>query len=551
MTLQPDGLTERAGTLEGAVSVLLVDDDTQWATVTARLLSSTQAAFNVELAHSLSEGRTRFDDLDPACVICDYQLGDGTGFDLLATVRETDADRPFILVTGRGDEAVASEAIGRGVTDYILKSHDNADSSLLANRVTNAIASAQTQKQLDRERRGKTAALSMLTSTTDRAALATQFCTLLVENHGYWGAWIGTVEDGTAGTIAPQAVEGCEGYLDAVTDAGVVTPDSPDPAATAVTQNAPVVVSLLQGERTTPRTVSAQYDDPTDKFTTLAHRFGFATAAAIPLRYDGVQIGVLGVYLSAKQSQRLQHEWGLLTEYTDIVAYAYRTAELKQSLLSTQPVGISVDVTDQTVPLAELTTRLRSDTTLTVLSRIERADGETLYLTALSACSADALRTAASDCETITIDNISPVDDGVRCEVYTAARTPEDVVAAHGAQVREITSTAGTVSICLSVGDHGAVSSLTDALRAEYTNLTLTTLWNGYDRQPPPARTDLLAELTDKQTNVLRHAYFAGYFAQPRDISSTSLAEQFDISRPTMTQHMRTAQRKLFKQLFE
>ncbi len=548
MTIQPDGLTERAGTLEGTVSVLLVDDDTQWVTVTARLLSSAHTAFDVELAHSLSEGRTRFDELDPACVICDYQLGDGTGFDLLATVHETDPDRPFILVTGRGDEAVASEAIGRGVTDYILKSHDNADSSLLANRVKNAIASAQTQKQLDRERRGKTAALSMLTSTTDRAALATQFCTLLVENHGYWGAWIGTVADGT---IVPQAVEGCEGYLDAVTDAGVVTPDSPDPAATAVTQNAPVVVSLLQGEQSTSRTISAQYDDPTDEFTALAHRFGFATAGAIPLQYDGVLVGVLGVYTSAMQSQRLQHEWRLLTEYTDIVAYAYRNAELKQSLLSTQPVGISVDITDQTVPLAELTTRLRSDTTLTVLSRIERANGETLYLTALSACSADALRTAASDCETITIDNVSLVDDDVRCEIYTTARTPEDVVAAHGAQVREITSTAGTVNISLSVANHGVVSSLTDVLRAEYANLTLTTLWNGHDHQPPSTSTDLVAQLTEKQANVLRHAYFAGYFAQPRDISSTSLAERFDISRPTMTQHMRTAQQKLFKQLFE
>jgi ActR/RegA family two-component response regulator len=100
------------------VTLLLVDDDEQWARVTGRLLESAHEAFDVDLADSLSAGRSRFEATDPDCVICDYQLGDGTGLDLLETVRETDADRPFVLVTGKGDEAVASEAIGRGVTDW-------------------------------------------------------------------------------------------------------------------------------------------------------------------------------------------------------------------------------------------------------------------------------------------------------------------------------------------------------------------------------------------------------------------------------------------------
>ena len=86
------------------VSVLLVDDDDQWAQVTARLLERNEPAFDVAVAASLSDGRTQFETTDPDCLVCDYQLGDGTGLELLDSVRAVDADRPFLLLTALGDE---------------------------------------------------------------------------------------------------------------------------------------------------------------------------------------------------------------------------------------------------------------------------------------------------------------------------------------------------------------------------------------------------------------------------------------------------------------
>jgi ActR/RegA family two-component response regulator len=142
-----DPATEPAGdSLLRDVEILLVDDDEQWARVTARLLGAAEEAFDIETAHSLAAGRDRFEATDPECVICDYQLGDGTGLDLLETVRETAGRRPFILVTGRGDERVASDAIGRGVTDYIPKANDDTDGTLLANRVRNAVVSSRARR---------------------------------------------------------------------------------------------------------------------------------------------------------------------------------------------------------------------------------------------------------------------------------------------------------------------------------------------------------------------------------------------------------------------
>lgn len=536
--------------LSTSVDVLLVDDDEQWARVTARLLEATEDALAVTVANSLAEGRAQFETADPECVICDYQLGDGTGLDLLETVRESDPDRPFVLVTGRGDETVASDAIGRGVTDYIPKKQDDADSLVLANRVTNAIVSSQAQRQLDRERQGKATALDILTSTTSMADLLPEFCRVLVEDHGYAGAWIGTVKDGSDSGVAPRAVAGCEAYLDAVASSGVVKPDSADPVVTAVERDEPIVVSLTGTEKAETSSVPERYNDTVDDWQQLAQDHDVVTAAGVPIRHDGIREGVLGVYCSTHGPLLDNTQWKLLEEYARIIGYAYRTAELKRSLLSDQPVRVDIEIRDTTVPLAEFTEQLGASVSVEVLSTIEQANSTTLYLVQIPETSSETVQTAVERCESIELHAISQSGDGVRCDLHTTAQTPEDVLTAHGTRVERTVGADGTVTISVSVSDHSIVSAVTEALRNEYNNVTITTLWNQYDGQTSDPTDDPLASLTEKQRAVLSHAYFDGYFEQPRDISSTELSEKFGVSRPTMTQHMRAAQRKLFGQLF-
>jgi len=530
------------------VTVLLVDDDEQWARVTSRLLESANDAFDVELAHSLSAGRDRFDAIDPDCVISDYQLGDGTGLDFLETVRSADPDRPFVLVTGRGDEAVASEAIGRGVTDYIPKDHDDTDATLLVNRVTNAVVSARARNQLDRERRGKAATLNLLTSTTSLTDLLEQFCRVLVADHGYAGAWIGGMEDASSGGIVPNAVDGCEAYLDAVADDGAVSTDCADPAAAAVARDRPVAASASEASREqSPGDI--HHTEPTEAWTQLADQHGVVSAVGIPLMHDGVREGVLAVYQSSDDPPLDETRWQLLEEYAEIVCYACRRAEMKRSLLADEPVSVDIEISDPAAPLAALTDRLNGGS-LEVVSTIEREDSTTLYLTRIAGMEPDVVRSAADACESVEIGSCTETDDGLRCELHTSGRTPADVLAARGARIEQTMSTDGTVTLSVSVGDHSVVSSLTEALRAEYDEVSIATLWNG-PTDHSTAVEDPLEPLTDRQLDVLSHAYFDGYFEQPRGVSATELSEKFDIARVTMTQHLRAAQRKVFEGLLE
>jgi PAS domain S-box-containing protein len=76
--------------------------------------------FAVTVATGVGEGMVRLDGTVD-CVVAGYDLSDGTGLDLLRAVRERSPDLPFVLFTDAGSEAVASEAISAGVTDYVRR----------------------------------------------------------------------------------------------------------------------------------------------------------------------------------------------------------------------------------------------------------------------------------------------------------------------------------------------------------------------------------------------------------------------------------------------
>jgi two-component system, cell cycle response regulator len=62
--------------------------------------------------------------LDPTAfdmVLCDYNLPDGSGMDLLAEVQARSPHTPVIMVTGENVGTIAAEAIRRGATDYVVK----------------------------------------------------------------------------------------------------------------------------------------------------------------------------------------------------------------------------------------------------------------------------------------------------------------------------------------------------------------------------------------------------------------------------------------------
>lgn len=120
--------------------VLFVDDDVGFAELASEFLAHGDDDITVETVTDPAAGLDRLGQSPPIdCVVSDYRMPPADGISFLRDVRDRDPDVPFLLFTGRGDEAVAAEAIQAGVTDYIRKKGTAAQFAFLADRISRAV----------------------------------------------------------------------------------------------------------------------------------------------------------------------------------------------------------------------------------------------------------------------------------------------------------------------------------------------------------------------------------------------------------------------------
>lgn len=135
--------------MSNPVRILHVDDDADFLDLAREILERQVDLLTVESVTSSKAGldhlsRDQFD-----CVLSDYDMPGQNGLEFLESVRELDADLPFILFTGKGSEEIASEAISQGVTDYVQKKAGVENFALVANRVLNAVEQSRSQEDAE------------------------------------------------------------------------------------------------------------------------------------------------------------------------------------------------------------------------------------------------------------------------------------------------------------------------------------------------------------------------------------------------------------------
>lgn len=118
--------------------VALVDDDADLRTATAQLLSLD--GFEVT---PFADGRAALAAIGAdfaGIVVTDVRMPRLSGIDLLAALRDRDADLPVILMTGHGDVAMAVQALQSGAWDFLTKPFDPSALIAAANRAATARA---------------------------------------------------------------------------------------------------------------------------------------------------------------------------------------------------------------------------------------------------------------------------------------------------------------------------------------------------------------------------------------------------------------------------
>ncbi|MEM2098911.1 MAG: PAS domain S-box protein [Candidatus Bathyarchaeia archaeon] len=105
---------------DSLLRILLVDDDEAFAAVAKDILMMS-GRFTVETASSAYEALRRLAEGSFDVVVADYEVPGKDGLELLADLRRSGSDVPFILFTGKGREEVAVKALNLGADGYCSK----------------------------------------------------------------------------------------------------------------------------------------------------------------------------------------------------------------------------------------------------------------------------------------------------------------------------------------------------------------------------------------------------------------------------------------------
>ncbi|AGB15216.1 PAS domain S-box [Halovivax ruber XH-70] len=136
--------------LDEPISLSIVDDTAVASEVETALRSEADLHVSVETDPNDVLDALETDSTAVDCVVTGYDLPGTTGVELVSHVRAIDAELPVILVTDAGSEAIASEAISAGVTDYLSKQETARQPRTVVKRIRDAVDRRRAHR--DRER---------------------------------------------------------------------------------------------------------------------------------------------------------------------------------------------------------------------------------------------------------------------------------------------------------------------------------------------------------------------------------------------------------------
>jgi predicted DNA binding protein/GAF domain-containing protein len=270
---------------------------------------------------------------------------------------------------------------------------------------------------------------------------------------------------------------------------------------------------------------------------------GYSSALAVPIEDEsGVLYGVLAVY--SQMAEGFDEPYpSVLSTVTSLLSAYNRVHRVRATQTEGATLEIEFEVHDPRFRL------------LAVASRV----GSPLSFETVLGVREDAVRvlvTSHGDDE--TVPEQAREDAAVRDAEWLGAGTSQLLLTVespclmseapkHGAQVIKVDAKPDRAVVTLSYPTTSSVRPLFERLQSLYDDVELrarretTTSWE--------AAGDAMSALTERQQEILKAAYYGGYFDNPRAISGENLAIHFEISNSAVSKHLRAATRGLLEQL--
>lgn len=107
--------------LESPISVLLVDDSPSDLALAAAHIGQAKKEWNVITAETGRAALDRIAESMPDIIVTDLRMPEMDGMELIQAIQLNYPDLPAIIVTARGSEALAVEALDNGAASYVPK----------------------------------------------------------------------------------------------------------------------------------------------------------------------------------------------------------------------------------------------------------------------------------------------------------------------------------------------------------------------------------------------------------------------------------------------
>ncbi len=133
------------------IKLLFVEDNKTDQMMFQRFVKKEQITYDYSIKNSFSSAKQAIEKSDFDIILTDYDLGDGTAFDLFKSIPE---DIPTIIITGTGTEDLAVKAMKAGATDYLIKDPDGYYLKTLPITINNALRIKKGELELKKHQAG-------------------------------------------------------------------------------------------------------------------------------------------------------------------------------------------------------------------------------------------------------------------------------------------------------------------------------------------------------------------------------------------------------------
>jgi len=275
-----------------------------------------------------------------------------------------------------------------------------------------------------------------------------------------------------------------------------------------------------------------------------------ASGVAVPLSYHDADYGVLVVEAGADGAFE-SIDRGVFAELGLTVGDAINAAESRRTLAADDVTRLEFRVDDVTDPFVSLSAALacRVD-----LERLSGGDGDRAAYVSVTGSEPSAVAEHVEGSPHVrTVESLCALEERCLLRLRTDDSSVVATAARYGAAVRSLSVDGGDGRLVVDVSRSNDVRSVVEAVQAAHPGLELVSqLERERDGESAPEFRSAFEEaLTERQLEAAQTAYFAGFFEWPRETSGEAVASMMDISQSTFTEHLRSAERKLFRELFE